>query len=104
MKYTQCRLGRVFVVRFDHGEDFLKELTGLIKKKAADKVFTFLKIAGSCSTGVISLKRIPGFGKSGTSRILDFRSWSIFISFSPHPQGGCFPTLFPPLKKGGGGI
>ena len=33
MKYTQCRLGRVFVVRFDHGEDFLNELTGLIKKE-----------------------------------------------------------------------
>ncbi|MFN3466399.1 MAG: PPC domain-containing DNA-binding protein [Candidatus Brocadiales bacterium] len=33
MEYTQCRLGRVFVVRFDHGEDFLKELTGLIKKE-----------------------------------------------------------------------
>ncbi|HHT9120524.1 MAG TPA: PPC domain-containing DNA-binding protein [Candidatus Hypogeohydataceae bacterium YC41] len=33
MKYTQCRPGRVFVVRFDHGEDFLKELTELIKKE-----------------------------------------------------------------------
>lgn len=33
MKYAQCRLGRVFVVRLEHGEDFLKELTELIKKE-----------------------------------------------------------------------
>ncbi len=33
MKYAQCRLGRVFVVRFDHGEDFLKELTEFIRKE-----------------------------------------------------------------------
>lgn len=34
MKYAQCNLGRVFVVRFEHGEDFMPELTGLIKKEA----------------------------------------------------------------------
>ncbi len=33
MKYTECRLGRMFVVRFDHGEDFLKELTEFVKKE-----------------------------------------------------------------------
>lgn len=33
MEYTQCNVGRVFVVRFDHGDDFLAELTALIKKE-----------------------------------------------------------------------
>ncbi len=33
MEYTQCKVGRVFVVRFDHGDDLLAELTALIKRE-----------------------------------------------------------------------
>ncbi|MCB7129803.1 MAG: DNA-binding protein [Candidatus Brocadiales bacterium] len=33
MEYSQCNVGRVFVVRFDHGDDLLAELTSLIKKE-----------------------------------------------------------------------
>jgi predicted DNA-binding protein with PD1-like motif len=33
MKYSRCRLGRVFVVRFEHGEDLLKGLTELVKRE-----------------------------------------------------------------------
>lgn len=33
MEYTQCTVGRVFVARFDHGDDLLAELTALIKRE-----------------------------------------------------------------------
>lgn len=33
MKYSQGSVGRVFVVRLEHGEDLLEELTSLIKKE-----------------------------------------------------------------------
>ncbi len=33
MEYTRCKVGRVFVVRFDHGDDLLAELTALIKRE-----------------------------------------------------------------------
>jgi predicted DNA-binding protein with PD1-like motif len=33
MRYTQCNLGRVFVLKFEHGEDFLKGLTEFVRKE-----------------------------------------------------------------------
>lgn len=33
MEYTQCNVGRVFVARFDHGNDLIDELTALIKRE-----------------------------------------------------------------------
>ncbi|MEE9199837.1 MAG: DUF296 domain-containing protein [Candidatus Brocadiales bacterium] len=33
MQYTQCNVGRVFVLRFDHGDDLLSELTAFVKKE-----------------------------------------------------------------------
>lgn len=33
MEYSQCNIDRVFVVRFDHGDDLLAGLTTLIKKE-----------------------------------------------------------------------
>ena len=33
MDYRSGSVGRVFIIRFDHGDDFLEELTSLIKKE-----------------------------------------------------------------------
>ncbi len=33
MKYTTSQIKRTFIVKFEHDDDFLKELTGLIKKE-----------------------------------------------------------------------
>ena len=33
MKYTEGTIGRVFVIKFDHGDDFQKEITRFCKEK-----------------------------------------------------------------------
>ena len=33
MKYTKATLKRTFIVKFEHGDDFLKELNDLVKKE-----------------------------------------------------------------------
>ena len=33
MEYRTGKIGRVMIIRFDHGDDFLHELTDMIKKE-----------------------------------------------------------------------
>ena len=54
MKYTKGRLGRVFVLKFDHEDIFLDELSAFTKKerlKAATMVFIGALKAGKLVTG-----------------------------------------------------
>src|ERR1051326_1612017 len=49
-----------------------------------------LSASGALSSGVMSLKMMPGFGKSGTSRTYVFRS--IRTSRRSHRDGRCTPS------------
>jgi uncharacterized protein len=54
MKYTQGKLGRVFVLKFDHEDIFLDELSSFAKKerlKAAAMVFIGALMKGDLVTG-----------------------------------------------------
>src|SRR5262245_6210240 len=51
------------------------------------------KAAGSPSSGVMSLKRMPGFGKSGTSRMYFARSMKTILS--PRPFGKGYDSPLP---------
>jgi hypothetical protein len=54
MKYTKGRLGRVFVLKFDHQDIFLDELSAFVKKeklKAAAMVFIGALKKGDLVTG-----------------------------------------------------
>ncbi|HUU74828.1 MAG TPA: DUF296 domain-containing protein [Methanoregulaceae archaeon] len=33
MEYTEGRIGRIFILRIDHGEDFLSEMDAFVRKK-----------------------------------------------------------------------
>ncbi|MDP8298356.1 MAG: DNA-binding protein [Candidatus Tantalella remota] len=49
MKYTKADTGRVFVVRFDHGDDFLEKLKEIIREE--EIFFSTITFLGALSGG-----------------------------------------------------